>query len=53
MYLVCSHLNLCAPNPRPDERLLAKLGTIKLENKDVELNIALHAFVVLDADGVR
>lgn len=32
---------------------LQKLGEVKVEDKDVELNVALHAFIILDKEGIR
>ncbi|VDM38995.1 unnamed protein product [Toxocara canis] len=55
MYLVCNELGLCDPNPRVDERLLAfqKLDAPSVENRMVDLNVALKAFTIIDGDGVR
>ncbi|VIO97192.1 SH2 domain containing protein [Brugia malayi] len=53
MYLICHQLGICNENLRPDEQLLDKLGEVKVEDKNVELNVALHAFIILDKDGIR
>uniref|UniRef100_A0A0M3HTJ9 SH2 domain-containing protein n=1 Tax=Ascaris lumbricoides TaxID=6252 RepID=A0A0M3HTJ9_ASCLU len=58
MYLVCNQLGLSGPNPEVSERLLAqfefqKLGPPTVENKFVDLNVALKAFTIIDGDGVR
>ncbi|KAM3720594.1 SHC-transforming protein [Dirofilaria immitis] len=53
MYRICHELGICEENSTPDERLRDKLGEVKIENKDVELNVALHAFIILDKEGIR
>ncbi|VDO55612.1 unnamed protein product [Onchocerca flexuosa] len=53
MYHICHQLGICEENSRPDERLRDKLGEVKIEDKDVELNVALHAFIILDKEGIR
>uniref|UniRef100_A0A915PXA0 SH2 domain-containing protein n=1 Tax=Setaria digitata TaxID=48799 RepID=A0A915PXA0_9BILA len=53
MYRICHQLGICKESSKPEERLLDKLGEVKIEHKDVELNVALHAFIILDKDGVR
>ncbi|VDK85091.1 unnamed protein product [Litomosoides sigmodontis] len=53
MYRICHQLGICEEDSRSDERLLDKLGKVQIENKDVELNIALHAFIILGKDGIR
>ncbi|CAG9536667.1 unnamed protein product [Cercopithifilaria johnstoni] len=53
MYRICHQLGICKEDSRSDERLLDKLGEVKIEDKDVELNVALHAFIILDKDGIH
>ncbi|VDM94887.1 unnamed protein product [Thelazia callipaeda] len=53
MYAICNQLGICNENLFVSERVCEKLGQTKIENKHVELNVALHAFIILDEDGLR
>ncbi|MFH4981418.1 hypothetical protein AB6A40_008127 [Gnathostoma spinigerum] len=53
MFAVCHELGLSEANPQPDNKLLQVLGSVTTEDKYVDLNVSVHAFVIIDSDGIR